>query len=360
MGCCASSKIEQIEKADKSKDLKTEKDLLKVTIKQPETDNTNTTEIEQNEIIFQYSKTVQNLTITERTELLVFGYSERTISKSIQQIIITYSILISPFFRHESLTSQMVLDSENIILMCILQKQLKPKNIFESTLLYQASKDPAGYSAHAFHDKCNYISPTLTIIWNKVGDNGHVFGGYTEAFWKSEMFLDKYGNDKKTGEYETDNNAFLFSLRGCEDKYKTINDYIFPIKTDQTQFAIYNVYFYGPTFGRGHDIYTRHNANEYYGSKANAQSYDSSYQFVGYSGFKIWDYQVWHLCDIGHCECKNRNKYPMHCVMIQDTPPPQIEFKKFSDYGISLKDDVNSNVNATSIIEQLRAKANNQ
>lgn len=61
-------------------------------------------------------------------------------------------------------------------------------------LLYRASTD--GDKAEIFHDKCNEISGTLSII--KTSENIK-FGGYTEALW------DGYG-------FKKDEKAFCFSL----------------------------------------------------------------------------------------------------------------------------------------------------
>lgn len=47
-------------------------------------------------------------------------------------------------------------------------------------LLYRSSRD--GLTGKAFHERCNYQGPTITIV--KPGEtNGRVFGGYTSANW---------------------------------------------------------------------------------------------------------------------------------------------------------------------------------
>lgn len=62
------------------------------------------------------------------------------------------------------------------------------------TNCYRMSRD--GYTAKAFHEKCDELKPTITII--QMNDN-ILFGGFTEATWD--------GNGLKY-----DNKAFLFSL----------------------------------------------------------------------------------------------------------------------------------------------------
>ena len=51
----------------------------------------------------------------------------------------------------------------------------------------------------AFHTKCDYIRNTVTIVLN---NNNYVFGGYTSV-----------GFIYPTGNYQTDANAYIFSLR---------------------------------------------------------------------------------------------------------------------------------------------------
>ena len=112
------------------------------------------------------------------------------------------------------------------------------------TLLYRGTRD--GFGAHNFHSKCDYQSPTLTII--KAKESGFIFGGYTEAAWKSF-----YG-------YQFDPNAFLFSLTNKEDK-PCIMNVIHPTR------AIYCSPNSGPIFGDGtyyftsDDLHIADNAN---------------------------------------------------------------------------------------------------
>ena len=63
-------------------------------------------------------------------------------------------------------------------------------------LLYRASLH--GFTADAFHEKCNGLPNTITIIKNNFD---YVFGGFTTASWTSD---DTYARDK---------NAFIFSVR---------------------------------------------------------------------------------------------------------------------------------------------------
>ena len=97
-------------------------------------------------------------------------------------------------------------------------------------IIYRGTID--GFETRKFHEKCDGIPRTLTIIQTT---NGYVFGGYTTASWNS------------TGTFEADPNAYLFSL---------INKYSEPIKIkcSQPKTAIYCSPNYGPAFG-GDDLY---------------------------------------------------------------------------------------------------------
>ena len=120
------------------------------------------------------------------------------------------------------------------------------KEVKEIRKLYQATVH--GDSANSFHSKCDEIPNTLVII--KSAGNRR-FGGFTTKTWSSE---DNYN-------YETDKNAFLFSL----DKQK-----IYPYKGkeiyysgEDKKYAIGKYKHSGPMFG-GYYIY-----NNNYGSYVN-------------------------------------------------------------------------------------------
>ncbi|CAF1098359.1 unnamed protein product [Brachionus calyciflorus] len=76
-----------------------------------------------------------------------------------------------------------------------------PKAKFE--LLYRASRD--GFSTNNFHENCDNIPFTLTVIKTTTGD---IFGGFTEEEWTNHPC-------SKTGP-----NAFIFSLKNDENTYQ--------------------------------------------------------------------------------------------------------------------------------------------
>lgn len=123
------------------------------------------------------------------------------------------------------------------------------------SLVYRASRD--GFGAKDFHNKCDGVTKTLTVI---KATSGNIFGGFTEKSWRSQI------------EYVQDPKAFIFSLVNKEQK---------PFKAmclHNGQNAIVNDSTAGPCFGATFDgkvedicIYSDSNAN------------DSSYACFGYA-----------------------------------------------------------------------------
>jgi len=72
--------------------------------------------------------------------------------------------------------------------------QLLMKKTFKPKLLYRATKD--GDSASIFHNKCDNIRDTLTLVKTT---NGFIFGGYTNEIWNGNA-------------YKKDDKAFCFSI----------------------------------------------------------------------------------------------------------------------------------------------------
>lgn len=132
-------------------------------------------------------------------------------------------------------------------------------------LEYRASRD--GFSSQSFHNKCDGIKNTLTVIKTT---NGSIFGGYVEKPWTTRNI------------YVNDPFAFVFSLINHENRsFKVFcaNYGKKAMSCDSEQ---------GPSFGGGTDIRILSNSN------ANNDSYSS----FGYS-YKHPDY----LCasDRAHC-----------------------------------------------------------
>lgn len=94
-------------------------------------------------------------------------------------------------------------------------------------LLYKGSRD--GFTADAFHEKCNNKGPTLMFVRT----DDVAFGAFTKAEWDlSERF-------------KQDPDAFLFSLTDQK---------LFNIKHELSQNAIFCSANQGPAFGFASDL----------------------------------------------------------------------------------------------------------
>ena len=101
-------------------------------------------------------------------------------------------------------------------------------------LLYQGNRD--GFTAEAFHSKCDGHANTLTII--KPTNSPNIFGGFTSATWDS------------VSKFKLDPNAFIFSLINEESQIFKMK-----VKHDHIKNAIYCDSGYGPQFGYDIQIY---------------------------------------------------------------------------------------------------------
>jgi hypothetical protein len=96
------------------------------------------------------------------------------------------------------------------------------------TLVYRGSDD--GFDARDFHDLCDGVKNTLTII--KAKETSYIFGGYTEKAWDSFSLK------------KSDPNAFIYSLTNAHNQPIKI-----PVDPCNVQDAIYCDSEQGPTFG---------------------------------------------------------------------------------------------------------------
>ena len=128
------------------------------------------------------------------------------------------------------------------------------KNI-TSELLFTTKTD--GDSSNTFHSKCDGKGATITFIKTTAGKR---IGGFSSIPWSTKS------------NYDTDNEAFLFSLDANQKfvQYKNFGN------------AVYHHSSYGPTFGNGHDLYIAS------GCKSNT----SSYCYSGYSYGFFYSYNM--------------------------------------------------------------------
>jgi hypothetical protein len=105
---------------------------------------------------------------------------------------------------------------------------INPNSLFESTLLYRASRD--GDSSQKFHENCD--NKGSTICFFKLG-NGYRLGGFTNVSWNVS------GGCKK------DFNAFVFSLSNKEK---------FCLKNSSNGNAVFHCNNLGPIFWNGNNV----------------------------------------------------------------------------------------------------------
>jgi len=148
------------------------------------------------------------------------------------------------------------------------------ENMKNWKLLYRASSD--GFEASKFHENCDDIANTLTIVKST---NNFIFGGFTSQTWTNQASI-----------YKTDEKAFLFGFRNPSNKTAKL-----PIKPNC--YAIYCDPNSGPNFG---DLVISNCSNTNDSSLSIGSnylnSYSSSYQlFADRNSFRISEIEVFSL-----------------------------------------------------------------
>jgi len=114
----------------------------------------------------------------------------------------------------------------------------------EPKLLYRASRD--GWGASDFHRMCDGKGATVTVVKSS---GGYIFGGYTEVAWSGVAWSGGVG-------YKSSTESFLFSLKD----HAGVGPVKMPIKSDQTDYAVYHHSNNGLFFGNI-DLCVASNAN---------------------------------------------------------------------------------------------------
>ncbi|KXJ17928.1 hypothetical protein AC249_AIPGENE25759 [Exaiptasia diaphana] len=112
-----------------------------------------------------------------------------------------------------------------------------------------------GFKATTFHALCDGKGPTVMIVNVKTL---YIFGGYVDVSWHSNEI------------YSSSDAAFLFSLYNNPNGFQ-------PVKLNiiDKNNAIYGNAVWGPTFGRGKDLYVGSEAQIKKNSLAFAKSYET-------------------------------------------------------------------------------------
>ena len=118
-------------------------------------------------------------------------------------------------------------------------------------LLYRGTRD--GFSADAFHAKCDDKARTVTLVKKTTSDGAvRIFGGYTEATWTQDHSSPHF--------FKTDANAFLFALSGIDALNGQCSTLVMRCKSKEH--AIIGHRAFGPIFGLGRDLEICNGAND--------------------------------------------------------------------------------------------------
>lgn len=114
-----------------------------------------------------------------------------------------------------------------------LLQQMEHAGRAKLRLLYRGTRD--GFTAHAFHERCDNVGPTITVVKSA---QGHVLGGFSDIAWSSDA-----------DEYKNSEGAFLFKLGQHEQVSFSRHD-LFQNHAN----AIYCRRANGPAFGGNSDF----------------------------------------------------------------------------------------------------------
>jgi hypothetical protein len=117
------------------------------------------------------------------------------------------------------------------------------KKVTGAEMLYRASENE--FLVSKWHEKCDNIPQTLTIIENEFGK---VIGGYTLYAWHTDT-AEHYISARTNS-----NDHFIFSL--------TNNDKFMITQNEAKCIRIFNNNTYGPMFGGGTDLFIYDKANQ--------------------------------------------------------------------------------------------------
>jgi len=137
-------------------------------------------------------------------------------------------------------------------------------------VLYVASVDG---DVSKFHSLCDNQGPTIVVVETTAGV---LFGGFASVSWTSK------------GTWHTSSTSFLFQIRPAMKKFRII--------TRERSYATYSGANYGPSFGRGHDLYiasgAMSNTNSYVNGKHSYHASSTHGLNDGTRNFKVKDYVV--------------------------------------------------------------------
>ena len=173
----------------------------------------------------------------------------------------------------ESFEGSVILNDEEKI---ILSEWVSPKKPLKFNLIFSSYRDNG--TSKSFHENCDGISPTITIVMDT---SGNKFGGYTTSSRRQPS----------TGaSYARDTDAFIFNL---SKKLKHVQ----PDKFGKN--SIYRNNSYGPTFGNNNlriDDNCTSNSNSYTNVSEDYKTDNKNLlNNTGNSSFQVSYYEVYRV-----------------------------------------------------------------
>ena len=157
--------------------------------------------------------------LNSKQELEIFKKEKKNIDIKNEELMKQEKIKLAK----ESFEGSVILNDEEKI---TLSEWVDPKKPLKFNLVFSTYRDETSSSGN-FHQNCDGVSPTITIVMDT---NGNKFGGYTTSSW---------GHPSSAG-LARDTDAFIFNLS------KRLK-YVQPDKFGKN--SIYRHNSYGPSFG---------------------------------------------------------------------------------------------------------------
>jgi hypothetical protein len=167
------------------------------------------------------------------------GFSGKRCAECLYNIFFVFSLFfLNPiFYIYKDIGLKFVIDTV-ILNRAEMISLFSMTGLKKTNLLYRASRD--GFTAAAFHSKCDYKAKTITLIKT---NNNYVIGGYTSQAWTS------------LGLFKADETAYIFSLR--RNGVSTLFSYgirstpanVTPAYSSRALYTLYGLL--GPSFGNG-------------------------------------------------------------------------------------------------------------
>ena len=207
----------------------------------------------------------------EIIELIIMYFIRIHFEKKFKQYVpMAIKNLIFLFSKNGSIGSKLLNFSQNLNLLQLLREYIA--GIIGFKLLYRASEHQ--FTAKSFHENCVGMDKLGQIVIIK-SNHDTIFGGYTSKDWAripTELTDDDEEFDHtlslwsafedRITRYTDDKFAFLYLVKSDKEEFDKQCPMYFPIKRDQTNFAIGVDYNCGPIFGNGKDIYIADKCNK--------------------------------------------------------------------------------------------------